>query len=52
MLNKSKADSFSKKITAKLTEEVVLEVLQSFQKKKTKKDQNIIQLAVMIQSRL
>lgn len=48
-LNKSKADSFSKKITAELTEEFVTEK-QSVLKKK--KEQNIIQLAAIIQNRL
>lgn len=37
ILNKSKSDSFSKKITAELTEELALQVLQSFLKKKKSK---------------
>lgn len=34
ILNKPKTDPFLEKITAELTEELVLEVFQSFEKKK------------------
>jgi len=37
ILNKTKADSFLKKITAELTEELMLKVFQSFLKKKKAK---------------
>lgn len=37
ILNKSKTDSFLKKITAELMEELALEVLQSFEKKKKRR---------------
>lgn len=37
-LNKSKTDSFLKKITAELMEELALEVFQSFGGKKKKKE--------------
>lgn len=48
--NKSKGDSFSKKRTTELRDDLVLVLSKLFEKKLKK--QNIVQLAVRIQSRL